>query len=102
MKTSILLKNLERNLIFNLTLDRRKKMVKSLLQLCLDIANKPYRETDLSKYWLNYGYQCIPFKFGQKIRYQEFWFCTKKNVERKKYIVLLLELKTIFIVALCF
>ena len=51
-------------------------MVKSLLELCLDIVNKPCRETDLSKYWLNYGYRCIPFKFGQKIRYQEFWFCT--------------------------
>ena len=66
-------------------------MVKSLLELCLDIINKPCRETNLSKYWLNYGYRCISFKFGQKIRYQEFWFCTCKRrtfkityVERKK------------------
>ena len=66
-------------------------MVKSLLELCLNIINKPCRETNLSKYWLNYGYRCISFKFGQKIRYQEFWFCTCKcrtfkitYVERKK------------------
>ena len=66
-------------------------MVKSLLELCLDIVNIPCRETNFSKYWLNYGYRCIPFKFGHKIRYQEFWFCTCKPktfkityLERKK------------------
>ena len=63
------IKNLAKNLM-----KMKKKIVKSLLELCLDIVNKRCRETDLSKYWLNYGYQCIPFKFYQKYNIKNFGF----------------------------
>ena len=53
------------------------KMVKSLLELCLDLISKPCRtEIDISDYWLNCGLRCIPFKPYQNIIRQEFYHCT--------------------------
>ena len=40
-------------------------MVKSLLEMCLNLLNKPCQQTNIDKYWLNCGLRCIPFKFGQ-------------------------------------
>ena len=43
-------------------------MVKSLLNMCLEIVQKPCAfETDLDLYWLNCGLRCIPFKFYNKL-----------------------------------
>ena len=51
-------------------------MVKSLLELCLELLKKPCTEIEIDNYWLNCGLQCIPFKFGQKIKSEEFYLCT--------------------------
>ena len=51
-------------------------MVKSLLEMCLNLLSKPCEQTDIDKYWLNCGLRCIPFKVGQKVQSTEFFHCT--------------------------
>ena len=50
-------------------------MVKSLLEMCLNLLYKPCEQTAIDKYWLNRGLRCIPFKFGQKVQSTEFFHC---------------------------
>ena len=58
----------------------KKKMVKSLLNMCLDILQKPCAfEADLNLYWLNCGMGCIPFKFYNQLVADEFFHCTCKK-----------------------
>ena len=55
-------------------------MVKSLLNMCLEIVQKPCAfETDLDLYWLNCGLWCIPFKFYNKLVADEFAYCVCKR-----------------------
>ena len=51
-------------------------MVKSLLEMCLNLLNKPCEPTDISKFCLNCGLRQIPFKLGHKVRSKEFYYCT--------------------------
>ena len=55
-------------------------MVKSLLNICLEIVQKPCAfETDLKLNWLNGGLRCIPFKFYNKLVADEFFYCVCKR-----------------------
>ena len=51
-------------------------MVKSLLEMCLNLLYKPCEQTAIDKYWSNCGLRCIPFTFGQKVQSTEFFHCT--------------------------
>lgn len=53
--------------------------MKTLLELCKEIIYKKCNlEVDPMQSWLNCGYRCIPFKFYQELRANEFWYCTCK------------------------
>ena len=51
-------------------------MVKSLLEICLNLINKPCEPLDASKFWLNCRLRRIPFKLGHKVKFEEFYYCT--------------------------
>ena len=51
-------------------------MVKSLLNICLEIVQKSCAfETDLKLNWLSCGLQCMPFKFCNKLVADGFFYC---------------------------
>ena len=51
-------------------------MVKSLIEMCLNLLNKPCKAVHIDKHWLNRRLWRIPFKLGQKVQSREFFHCT--------------------------
>ena len=51
-------------------------MVKSLIEMCLNLLNKPCKAVHIDKHWLNCRLWRIPFKLGQKVQSREFFHCT--------------------------
>ena len=48
-------------------------MVKSLMEMCLNLLNKPCKAVNVDKHWLNCGLRCIPFKSVQNVQSEEFF-----------------------------
>ena len=51
-------------------------MIKSLLEMCLNLINKPCEPLDISKFWLNCRLRCIPLKLVQTVKSEEFYHFT--------------------------
>ena len=63
-------------------------MVKSLIEMCLNLLNKPCKAVHIDKHWLNCRLWRIPFKLGQKVQSREFFHCT---CQRRHFKVTFLE-----------